>query len=139
MIGHSMGGTVARTAVLLSNHPSSSSCPVKNLILLGSPVGRPAVGLDASMDALYASLNRAWRASFYTHSSACIEAADNDQEFEGNSNSRHARSGGSSSSSASTSGSGEQALAANWRCGKCVAGMRVVSITGGAYIIYIHV
>lgn len=125
-----MGGTVARTAALLSNHPSG--CPVRTLLLLGSPVSRPAVGIDASMDALYAALNRAWRASFYTKSSACLEAyqasSAPDQEFDD-----PRRSGASSDLSLgySSSGSERQPLTANWRCGRCIAGMRVVSITGG--------
>jgi glycosylphosphatidylinositol deacylase len=34
IVAHSMGGIVARTAILLSNHPA---CIVSNMILLSSP------------------------------------------------------------------------------------------------------
>lgn len=142
MIAHSMGGTVARSAALLSNHPSG--CPVRNLLLLGSPVARPAVGIDASMDALYTTLNRAWRASFYTQSSACLEAshassAQNDVEFDDPQASMdHAPSGGvgvvggeDDRLGLSAGNKHSRPLAAHWRCGRCIAGMRIVSVTGG--------
>lgn len=37
VVGHSVGGTIARTAALLDNHPA---CAVRDLILLSSPIHR---------------------------------------------------------------------------------------------------
>ena len=40
LVGHSIGGMVARTALLLSNHPIYPNCLVRDIVLLSSPASR---------------------------------------------------------------------------------------------------
>eukprot|EP00597_Dinobryon_sp_UTEXLB2267_P001896 CAMPEP_0170070764 /NCGR_PEP_ID=MMETSP0019_2-20121128/8932_1 /TAXON_ID=98059 /ORGANISM="Dinobryon sp., Strain UTEXLB2267" /LENGTH=949 /DNA_ID=CAMNT_0010279121 /DNA_START=35 /DNA_END=2881 /DNA_ORIENTATION=- len=105
VIGYSAGGIVARTAMLLSNHPKR--CVVSDLILLSSPVSRPPFSAEPSLELLYKEVNKAWLLSFYNTSRDCLH--------------HHI-----SSSSQST-----LPLAANFVCPTCVPKLRVVSISGG--------
>jgi hypothetical protein len=49
VVGHSLGGLVARVAVLLENHPR---CLVNNLVMLSTPNVAPAHAMDPSLSTL---------------------------------------------------------------------------------------
>jgi len=55
VVGHSLGGLVARVAVLLENHPR---CLVNNLVMLNSPNVAPAYAMDPSLLTLMDATNQ---------------------------------------------------------------------------------
>lgn len=67
IVGHSMGGVVARTMVHMPNYQESS---INTIITLSAPHARPPVSFDADMVAAYNDVNTFWRQSF---SAASIE------------------------------------------------------------------
>jgi len=103
LVGHSVGGLVARAALLLDNHPS---CLVRDLMQLGSPNTAPPFAPDASLSTVYRTVNRAYAM---------------------------AQSGNESLLAASCkAASGPAGVGVAWGCGGCLAGLRLVSVTGGA-------
>ncbi|OMJ24635.1 GPI inositol-deacylase [Smittium culicis] len=57
LIGHSMGGMVARTSISLKTHIKNS---VNTLITLSTPHVSPTVNLDLQVSNVYKSVNRFW-------------------------------------------------------------------------------
>ena len=58
VIGHSMGGMVARTMLTLDNHQSNS---VNTIITLATPHSAPSAPLDRNVAYLYRDVNRYWK------------------------------------------------------------------------------
>jgi hypothetical protein len=115
ILGHSVGGMVARTAFLLSNHPH---CIVSSLVMLSTPNLRPTFSPDPSLQVLYDQVNSAWRKSLFNESVSCplplegIWLNSNDEE--------------------SSSLVKKAVTKASWgQCVPCIPATRVVSITGG--------
>ena len=65
IVGHSMGGVVARTMLRMQNYQESS---INTIITLSAPHARPPVSFDADMVAAYNNDNEYWRQSFSTPS-----------------------------------------------------------------------
>ncbi|ETN43724.1 uncharacterized protein HMPREF1541_02883 [Cyphellophora europaea CBS 101466] len=61
LIGHSMGGIVARTVLVTSKYQANS---VNTLITMSTPHARPPVAFDADMVSLYEKINQYWRMSY---------------------------------------------------------------------------
>ena len=61
LIGHSMGGIVARTALVISNYQSNS---INTIITMSTPHARPPVSFDRDMVYLYERINDYWRTSY---------------------------------------------------------------------------
>eukprot|EP01038_Epipyxis_sp_PR26KG_P004655 gene4655-6542_t len=101
VIGHSIGGMVARTSLLLNSYPK---CSVSDIVLLSSPNIRAPYVPDSSMDVLYNSINKAWLLSYYNMTLSNLE----DIETIGN-----------------------EKLKTNSLNPKCVPHTRLLSITGG--------
>lgn len=128
IIGHSIGGVIARMSVLLNNHPHTS-CMVKNIIQLGTPNIKAPYVPDASLDTLYHSMNKAWEASYLNQSTKnpipiCKYAMKKH-------NSRY--------TSDNISNNTTYAYISNdFYCPRCVDSLRVVSITGGEIDLHVH-
>jgi alpha-beta hydrolase superfamily lysophospholipase len=60
VVGHSLGGLVARVAVLLENHPR---CLVTNLVMLSTPNVAPAYAMDPSLSTLMDTTNQVCHAT----------------------------------------------------------------------------
>ena len=122
IVAHSGGGIVARTAVLLSNHPKN--CIVSDIILLSSPnqrsysyfyrfdiylicspfCFRAPYAVDSSLNILFNSVNKAWMLSFYNTSRECLHKSE---------------------------GKANAGLTADFLCPVCVPQIRMVSFSGG--------
>lgn len=61
LIGHSMGGLVARTALTRSNYQSNS---VNTIITMSTPHARPPVSFDSDMVNTYQTVNEFWRHAY---------------------------------------------------------------------------
>lgn len=61
LIGHSMGGIVARTVLITPNYQSNS---VNTIITMSTPHARPPLSFDADMVHTYQRVNEYWRESF---------------------------------------------------------------------------
>lgn len=61
LIGHSMGGIVARTVLVTSKYQPNS---VNTLITMSTPHARPPVAFDADIVSLYDMINNYWRMSY---------------------------------------------------------------------------
>ena len=61
LLGHSMGGVVARTMLRMPNYQESS---INTIITLSAPHARPPVSFDADMVATYNDVNGFWRESY---------------------------------------------------------------------------
>lgn len=61
LIGHSMGGIVARTVLVTPKFQANS---VNTIITMSTPHARPPVTFDADMVSLYQSINAYWRESY---------------------------------------------------------------------------
>ena len=61
ILGHSMGGVVARTMLRMPNYQERS---INTIITLSAPHARPPVSFDADMVAAYKDVNTFWRQSF---------------------------------------------------------------------------
>ncbi|KAJ1724858.1 GPI inositol deacylase [Coemansia erecta] len=62
VIGHSMGGVVARTAFTLPNHVVGS---VRAIFTLSTPHNNPTASLEYYVDRVYSSINQFWRHGFH--------------------------------------------------------------------------
>ena len=79
VIGHSYGGMVARTAMLLNNHPQP--CLVSDIVMLSTPIVGPAHSPDSSMEALYKMVNSVWYHSYSNESAACQNTYDREAAY----------------------------------------------------------
>ena len=61
LIGHSMGGIVARTVLTTANYQSNS---VNTIITMSTPHSRPPVSFDADMVTTYQRVNDFWRQAY---------------------------------------------------------------------------
>jgi GPI inositol-deacylase len=61
LIGHSMGGIVARTVLIMPNYQANS---VNTIITMSTPHARPPVSFDADIVQLYQQVNDYWRDSY---------------------------------------------------------------------------
>ena len=61
ILGHSMGGIVARTMLRMPNYQEKS---INTIITLSAPHARPPVSFDADMVATYNDVNTFWRQSY---------------------------------------------------------------------------
>jgi GPI inositol-deacylase len=61
LIGHSMGGIVARTVLVTNKYQANS---VNTIITMSTPHARPPVAFDADMVTLYQTINDYWRNNF---------------------------------------------------------------------------
>ncbi len=61
LIGHSMGGIVARTVLITPNYQSNS---VNTIITMSTPHARPPLSFDADMVQTYQRVNDYWRESY---------------------------------------------------------------------------
>ncbi|KAJ2653796.1 GPI inositol deacylase [Coemansia sp. RSA 1250] len=62
VIGHSMGGVVARTAFMLPNHIPGS---VQALFTLSTPHNNPTASLEWHVEQIYSQVNQFWRHGFH--------------------------------------------------------------------------
>ena len=61
MIGHSMGGVVARTMLRMPNYQENT---INTILTLSAPHARPPISFDAAMVSTYNDINSYWRNSF---------------------------------------------------------------------------
>ena len=61
LIGHSMGGIVARTMLTMSNYQSNS---VNTIITMSAPHSRPPVAFDSEIVHIYKRINDYWRDAY---------------------------------------------------------------------------
>ncbi|KAN0069070.1 PGAP1-like domain containing protein [Elaphomyces granulatus] len=61
LIGHSMGGIVARTALTMSNYQANS---VNTIITMSAPHAKPPVSFDSDIVHTYKQINEYWRAAY---------------------------------------------------------------------------
>lgn len=61
IIGHSMGGIVARTALTMSNHMTNS---VNTIITMSAPHAKPPVSFDSDVVNTYKQINDYWREAY---------------------------------------------------------------------------
>ena len=61
LIGHSMGGIVARTVLVTPKYQANS---VNTIITMSTPHARPPVSFDADIVSLYEQINDYWRTSY---------------------------------------------------------------------------
>lgn len=61
LIGHSMGGVVARTMLTMSNYQSNS---INTIVTMSAPHARPPVSVDAGSVSLYKRINDYWRHAY---------------------------------------------------------------------------
>lgn len=66
LLGHSMGGVVARAALVDHKYQTNS---VNTIITMSTPHARPPVSFDSDIVAVYEKINRYWRDSFSSKSS----------------------------------------------------------------------
>jgi pimeloyl-ACP methyl ester carboxylesterase len=60
LVGHSMGGVVARTMLTMSNYQTNS---VNTIVTLSAPHARPPVSFDSQIVTTYKTINDYWRRS----------------------------------------------------------------------------
>lgn len=61
LIGHSMGGIVARTALTMTNYQANS---VNTIITMSTPHEKPPVSFDSDLVLTYKQINDYWRAAY---------------------------------------------------------------------------
>lgn len=61
MLGHSMGGVVARTMLRMPNYQENT---INTILTLSAPHARPPISFDAAMVSTYNDINTYWRRSF---------------------------------------------------------------------------
>jgi hypothetical protein len=114
LVGHSIGGVVARGSLLLPNHPH---CVVKVILQLSSPNQRPPYALDATLDSVYQAINSGWDAANLNRTkSRPISECGNSTEQQ----------------AALPADPRAYLLSTDFQCPRCASSVRVVSISGGA-------
>ena len=130
IVGHSVGGMTARTAVTLDNHPR---CAVSDIVMLSCPSQRAAFSPDASMEALYRTVNRAWTQGYFNESAVCVRARAQEAEAA----EWAGRAGGGSGADTGATSAGDDAASSatrvqgSWKCPACVPSIRLLSVAGG--------
>lgn len=61
ILGHSMGGIVARTMLVMPNYQSNS---INTIITMSAPHARPPVSFDSQIVDIYENINRYWRQAY---------------------------------------------------------------------------
>lgn len=61
LVGHSMGGVVARTMLTMSNYQSNS---INTIVTMSAPHARPPVSVDADLVRTYKEINNYWRRAY---------------------------------------------------------------------------
>lgn len=61
LVGHSMGGVVARTMLTMSNYQSNS---INTIVTMSAPHARPPVSVDADLVRTYKEINDYWRRAY---------------------------------------------------------------------------
>ncbi|KAK4990079.1 GPI inositol deacylase [Elasticomyces elasticus] len=61
LVGHSMGGIVARTMLTMPNYQANT---INTILTLSTPHARAPVSIDAEIVATYATINKYWRKSY---------------------------------------------------------------------------
>ena len=61
LVGHSMGGVVARTMLIMPNYQSNS---INTIITMSAPHARPPVSFDADIVDTYKKMNEFWRQAY---------------------------------------------------------------------------
>lgn len=61
LVGHSMGGVVARTMLTMSNYQSNS---INTIVTMSAPHARPPVSVDADIVRIYKETNNYWRQAY---------------------------------------------------------------------------
>jgi GPI inositol-deacylase len=61
ILGHSMGGIVARTMLVMPNYQSNS---INTIITMAAPHARPPVSFDAAIVNIYEKINNYWRQAY---------------------------------------------------------------------------
>ena len=61
LVGHSMGGVVARTMLTMSNYQSNS---INTIVTMSAPHARPPVSVDADIVRTYKEINEYWRQAY---------------------------------------------------------------------------
>ena len=61
LVGHSMGGVVARTMLTMPNYQSNS---INTIVTMSAPHARPPVSVDAESVRTYKSINNYWRQAY---------------------------------------------------------------------------
>lgn len=61
ILGHSMGGIVARTMLIMPNYQSNS---INTIITMSAPHARPPVSFDAEIVSTYKEINSYWRQAY---------------------------------------------------------------------------
>eukprot|EP01033_Poteriospumella_lacustris_P000864 gene864-618_t len=69
LLGHSYGGFVAKTSMVLSDH--SKQCVVKLIVMLSAPNTRAPFAPDSSFSPLFWDVNKAWYQSYYKDKYKC--------------------------------------------------------------------
>lgn len=127
LIGHSIGGVVARTALMMSNHPR---CVVSTLVLLSAPTLAPPFPLDASLTALYTKINQAWMQAYTNDSKACRDSARQHPLY--------IYPEASPEASSEPPNPNGKFLSMQWACPVCTARVRVLAVTGGVIDELVH-
>ena len=61
LVGHSMGGIVARTMLIMPNYQANS---INTIVTLSAPHARPPVSFDSDIVKTYQKVNEYWRTSY---------------------------------------------------------------------------
>ena len=61
IVGHSMGGIVARTMLTMANYQANS---INTILTLSTPHARPPVSFDADIISIYQKINSYWRQAY---------------------------------------------------------------------------
>ncbi|KZF23497.1 PGAP1-domain-containing protein [Xylona heveae TC161] len=61
LVGHSMGGIVARTMLIMPNYQANS---INTIITMSTPHARPPVSFDAELVQTYTKINKYWRQAY---------------------------------------------------------------------------
>eukprot|EP01039_Chlorochromonas_danica_P009099 gene9099-10043_t len=115
LIGHSYGGFIAKSALILSNYPK---CVVNTIIMLSTPISKPPLSLDGSSDWIMRHVNKAWFQAHYNRSILHTSVMDMNDSLEEDSLSWG-------------EGEGHSIIKADFHSPICVKDVRIISITGG--------
>jgi len=157
LVGHSIGGMVARTAVLLSNHPHTNAldgavelgadkasppltaaCAVSDIIMLSTPNKASPYSLDGSMHAVYNTVNQGWYKSHYSASKDCATAQEQMRfqlaevaEFVSSGKQSGAKGSAQHVCGLTNNTRNYQSVRFRSECSVCAPQVRLLSITGG--------